>query len=64
MEQNSPAQKLEFLTLKWAITDKFKDYLYGVQFTVYTDNNPLTYVLSTANENLDNDDVGLNVQTD
>ena len=27
---------------------KFKDYLYGSKFTVFTDNNPLTYVLSTA----------------
>ena len=34
--------------MKWAITDKFSDYLYGKQFSVYTDNNPLTYVLTTA----------------
>ena len=49
-EQNYPAHKLEFLALKWAVTEKFMDYLYGVphQFTVYTDNNPLTYVLTTA----------------
>lgn len=41
--------KLEFLALKWAICDKFRDYLYyAPTFTVYTDNNPLTYVLSTA----------------
>ena len=34
--------KLEFLALKWAVTDKFKNYLYyGPPFTVYTDNNPL-----------------------
>ena len=31
------------------ITDKFHEYLYGSQFQVYTDNNPLTYVLTTAN---------------
>ena len=31
------------------MTDKFHDYLYGGNtFEVYTDNNPLTYVLSTA----------------
>jgi hypothetical protein len=24
------------------------DYLYGTQFTVLTDNNPMTYVLTTA----------------
>lgn len=41
--------KLEFLALKWAITDKFRDYLYyAPTFTVYSDNNPLTYILSTA----------------
>ena len=44
--------KLEFLALKWAITEKFRDYLfYAPEFTVYTDNNPLTYVLSTARLN-------------
>lgn len=47
-EKNYPAHKLEFLALKWAITEKFQDYLYGKKFTVITDNNPLTYVLSTA----------------
>ena len=36
------------LALKWAITDKFHEYLYGSEFQVYTDNNPLTYVLTTA----------------
>lgn len=34
--------------MKWSICEKFKDYLYGQTFKVYTDNNPLTYVLSTA----------------
>jgi len=47
-ERNYPAHKLEFLALKWAITDKFHDYLYATTFTVTTDNNPLTYVMSTA----------------
>ena len=43
------AGKLEFLALKWAITEKFRDYLfYATSFTVYTDNNALTYVLSSA----------------
>ena len=40
--------KLEFLALKWAITDRFHEYLYGGMFEVHTDNNPLTYVLTTA----------------
>ena len=47
-ERNYPAHKLEFLCLKWAVTDKFHDYLYGNTFSVYTDNNPLTYVLTSA----------------
>ena len=41
--------KLEFLCLKWAITEQIREYLYGNTFSVYTDNNPLTYVLTTAN---------------
>ena len=46
------AGKLEFLALKWAITEQFKDYLYyAPKFTVYTDNNPLTYVLTSAKLN-------------
>lgn len=47
-EQNYPAHKLEFLVLKWAVTEKFNDYLYGQDFTIWTDNNPLTYILTTA----------------
>ena len=47
-ESRYPAHKLEFLSLKWAITDKFKEYLYNSSFTVKTDNNPLTYVLTSA----------------
>ena len=44
--------KLEFLALKWSICDYFRDYLYyAPSFTVFTDNNPLTYVLSTAKLN-------------
>lgn len=47
-ERNYPAHKLEFLWLKWAIPEKFHDYLYGNTFSVRTDYNPLTYVSSTA----------------
>ena len=44
-ERNYLAHKLEFLALKWAVTDRFHEYLYGGQFDVYTDNNPPTYIL-------------------
>ena len=47
-EKNYPAHKLKFLALKWSVTDKFHDYLYGTNFEVLTDNNPLTYVFTTA----------------
>ena len=47
-ERNYPVHKLEFLALKWAITDKFHEYLYGSEFQVFTDSNLLTYVLTTA----------------
>ena len=46
--ENYDAHKLEFLALKWAITDRFHEYLYGGTFDVYTDNNPLTYILTSA----------------
>ena len=48
-ESHYPAHKLEFLALKWAVCEKFHEYLYGSNlFEVYTDDNPLTYVLSSA----------------
>jgi hypothetical protein len=47
-EKIYPPHKLELLAFKWAVADKFKDYLYGQQFTVLKDNNPLTYVLTTS----------------
>ena len=47
-EKNYTTHKLEFLALKWSITDRFHEYLYGSTFEVFTDNNPLSYVLSSA----------------
>ena len=48
-EANYPAHKLEFLALKWAVCEKFHEYLYGSKpLEVFTDNNPLTYVLTSA----------------
>ena len=47
-EKNYPAHKLEFLALKWAVVEKFHDYLYGSKFEAITDNNSLTYIFTTA----------------
>ena len=47
-ESRYDAHKLEFLALRWAICNRFHEYLYGGEFEVYTNNNPLTYVLTTA----------------
>lgn len=44
---NYSSMKLEFLALKWAMTEKFRDYLLGQKCLVYTDNNPLSH-LTTA----------------
>jgi len=41
---NYSTMKLELLALKWAVTEKFRDYLLGSKCTCYTDNNPLTYI--------------------
>ena len=43
------SSKLEFLALKWAITDQFREYLQYAPFKVKTDNNPLTYMMTTPN---------------
>ena len=48
-EKNYHSTKLEFLALKWAITEHFKEYLLYQHFLVKTDNNPLTYIMSTPN---------------
>ena len=47
-ERHYPAHKLEFLSLKWAIVDRFYDYLYGHNFLVRTDNHPLVYAFTSA----------------
>ena len=46
--RNCGTHKLEFLALKWSIMERFHEYLYGGHFEVYTDNNPLTYILTTT----------------
>ena len=53
-EQRYHSNKQESLALKWAVTEQFHEYLspYGKnqnEFVVRTDNNPLTYIFSSAN---------------
>ena len=33
------------------MTEKFHDFFYGISFEVISDNNPLTYILTTAKLN-------------
>ena len=48
-KKNYHSTKLEFLVLKWAIMEHFKEYLLYQPFLVRTDNNPLTYIMTTPN---------------
>ena len=48
-ERNYHSSKLEFLALKWSVTEHFKEYLTYAPFVVRTDNNLLPYVLTTPN---------------
>ena len=53
-EQRYHSNKQEFLTLKWAVTEQFHEYLlsygkYRNEFVVHTDNSLLTYIFSSAN---------------
>lgn len=46
-EKNYSSMKLEFLAMKWAMVEKFREYLWGQSCVVWTDNNPLSH-LETA----------------
>ena len=53
-EQRYHSNKQELLALKWVVTEQFHEYLspYGKnrnEFVVHTNNNPLTYIFSSAN---------------
>ena len=53
-KQRYHSNKQEFLALKWVVTEQFHEYLspYGKnrnEFVVHTNNNPLTYIFSSAN---------------
>ena len=45
-EVNYHSTKLEFLAMKWSI-EHFQTYLLGHRFKVHTNNNPLTYFLTS-----------------
>ncbi|KAJ8009202.1 hypothetical protein DPEC_G00086450 [Dallia pectoralis] len=45
-QKRYPAHRLEFLALKWSVCDKFSHWLKGHSFTVWTDNNPLTHIMT------------------
>ena len=47
-EKHYSPYKLEFLALYWAVAKKFKPYLQSAEFTITTDHNPLTYILTSA----------------
>ena len=50
-EKNYHSTKLEFLVLKWAVMEHFREYLLYQPFLVKTNNNPLTYIMMTPNLN-------------
>ena len=41
---NYSSAKLELLGMKWSVVDKFRSYLLGHKFEVFTDNNPLSHL--------------------
>jgi hypothetical protein len=45
-QKNYQAHQLQFLALKWSVCDKFSHWLKGNSFTVWTDNNQLTYIMT------------------
>ena len=47
-KKNYPVNELEFLSLKWAVTDIFHEYLYEGEFQIFTDNNLLNYIFRKA----------------
>lgn len=40
------SMRLEFLAFKWAMMEKFREYLLGNKCVVFMDNNPLSHLIS------------------
>ena len=49
MKKTTIPPNFEFLALKWVVMEHFKEYLPYQPFLVRTDNNPLTYIMTTTN---------------
>ena len=45
-QENYSSKKVEILAVKLAICYVFRGYLLGSKTTLYTDNNPLTYIFT------------------
>lgn len=43
-DANYSSFKVELLALQWALSKKFKDYLWGAKVQAVTDNNPLVHL--------------------
>ena len=48
-EHNYHSTKQEFLALQWTIMEQFQEYLLWKPFIVKTNNNLLTYIMTTPN---------------
>ena len=51
MEKTTTSPNTSSWALKWAAMEHFKEYLPYQPFLVRTDNNPLTYIMTTPNLN-------------
>lgn len=45
-QRRYPAHRVESMALKWSVCEKFSHWLKGHTFSVWTDNNPLTYIMT------------------
>lgn len=44
LKKNDSSMKLEMLAMKWAMAEKFREYLWGHRCVVWIDNNPLSHL--------------------